>query len=71
MSNLKTGFNNVVETIYNMPLDEKEELKSLLEKNIANTRRSEIAASYKKVQTEQKNGKLKFSSNFKDLKKML
>ncbi|MBC7748985.1 MAG: hypothetical protein H7Z76_10505 [Methylotenera sp.] len=71
MKNLKMGFNNVVETMYNMPLDEKEELKSLLENNIADTRRGKIAANYKKAQAEHKKGKLKFSSNSKDLKKMM
>lgn len=71
MKNLKMGFNSVVETIYDMPLDEKEELKSLLENNIADTRRGKIAANYKKAQAEHKKGKLKFSSNFQDLKKML
>jgi hypothetical protein len=64
-------FNNIVETIYNMPLDDKLELKSLLEHNIADSRRSEIAENYKRTLEEQKSGKLKFSSKISDLKKML
>jgi hypothetical protein len=64
-------FNNIVETIYNMPLDDKLELKSLLEHNIADSRRSEIAENYKRTLEEQKLGKLKFSSKISDLKKML
>ncbi len=71
MSNLKNDFNNVVETIYNLPLEEKEELKTLLEHNIADTRRSEIVLNYKKAQTQQKSAKLKFSSDIKVLKKVL
>jgi len=71
MSNLKPGFNNVVETVYNLPLEEREELKTLLDHNIADSRRNEIAVNYKKTQAEQKSGKLKFSSNIKVLKKML
>jgi len=71
MGNLKTGFNNVVETVYNLPLEEREELKTLLDHNIADSRRTEIAVNYKKAQVEQKSGKLKFSSNIKALKKML
>ncbi|MBN8838017.1 MAG: hypothetical protein J0I09_12210 [Sphingobacteriia bacterium] len=71
MSNLVTNFTNVVESIYNLPLEEKLELKSLLEHNIAETRRNEIAENYKKATEENKKSKLKFSSNIKDLKKML
>ncbi len=71
MSNLKSDFNNVVETVYSLPLDEREELKTLLDHNIADSRRNEIAVNYKKAQAEQKSGKLKFSSNIKTLKKML
>ena len=71
MGNLKTGFNNVVETVYNLPLEEREELKTLLDHNIADSRRTEIAVNYKKAQVEQKSGNLKFSSNIKALKKML
>ncbi|MBC7652044.1 MAG: hypothetical protein H7101_09880 [Deinococcales bacterium] len=75
MSNLtnhtQISFNTVVETVYNLPLEERLELKTLLEHNIADSRRTEIAANYKKAQAIQKSGKLKFSSNIKDLKKML
>jgi hypothetical protein len=65
------GFNAIVETIYNLSLEDKVELKTLLEHNIADANRDAIAANFKKAQTEQKAGKLKFSSNIKDLKKML
>ena len=66
-----THFNTIVESIYNLPLEYKEELKSLLEHNIADSRRNEIADSYKAAQKEQKAGKLTFSSSIQDLKKML
>ncbi len=64
-------FDSIVESIYNLPLEYKEELKSLLEHNIADARREEIAAHYAKAQKEQKAGKLKFSSSIDELKKML
>lgn len=64
-------FNTIVETIYNLPLEEKQELKNLLEHYIAETRRDEIALNYKNAQAEQKEGKLKFSSSVKELKRML
>ncbi|MEI6050930.1 MAG: hypothetical protein WCS03_18730 [Bacteroidota bacterium] len=64
-------FNNIVETIYGLPLEERLEIKNLLEHNIADTRRNEIVNNYKKAQEEFKSGKLKFSSKIFDLKKML
>jgi len=64
-------FNNIVETLYSLSLDEKEEIKNLLEHNIADARRNEIANNYKKAQDEHKSGKLKFSSKISELKKML
>jgi hypothetical protein len=64
-------FNTIVESVYNLPLEYKEELKSLLEHNISDARRQEIADSYKTAQKEEKAGKLKFSSSINDLKKML
>ena len=60
-------FNVVVESVYNLPLDEKLELKNLLEHNIADAVRNDILASYKEAQSEYKNGKLKFSSDPDDL----
>lgn len=66
-----TEFNAIVETIYAMPLEEKQELINLLEHNIADSRRDEIAVNYKNAQAEHKAGKLKFSSSVKELKKML
>ena len=71
MGNAHIGFNRVVETIYSLPIEDKIELKNLLEHNIAETRRNEIVNSFKKSQTEQKEGSLQFSSSIEDLKKML
>jgi hypothetical protein len=49
MSNESAGSNSVVETIYNLPLEYKLELKTLLEYSIADSRRSAIAMSHKKA----------------------
>ena len=71
---MKTGtthFNNIVERVYSLPLEFKEELKVLLEHNIADARREEISDSYKSAQKEQNSDKLKFTSSIKELKKML
>ena len=70
MGNSNIGFNRVVETLYSFPIDEKIELKTLLEHNIAETRRNEIANNFKKAQSEQSEGTLKFSDSIEDLKKM-
>lgn len=71
MNTTNIGFDTVVEAIYNLPLEHRLELKVLLEHNIADSRRTEIAENYKKAQIEEKSGKLKFSSNIKELKNML
>ena len=71
MGTFNNDFSTIVETIYNLPLDEKQELKNLLEHNIAENRRNEISLNSKKAHAEHKAGKLKFSSSIKELKKML
>lgn len=71
METMNNEFNTIVESIYNLPLEEKQELKNLLEHNIADARRDEIALNYKSANAEYKAGKLKFSSSIKELKKML
>ena len=64
-------FTTVVESVYNLPLDEKLELKSLLEHNIADARRDEIMTSYKQAQEQHKEGKLNFSSDVDGLMNMV
>ena len=66
MQSRQTGFNTIVETIYKMPLDERMELQNLLEHNIAEARRSEIAVNYRKALREQKDGKIKFRKSKKN-----
>ena len=65
------NFNTIVETIYGLPLEDKMEIITLLEHHVADSRREEIAANYKKSTIEQKAGKLKFSSKISGLKKMI
>ena len=64
-------FNNLVDILYSLPLEEKVELKNLLEHNIADTRREEMVSNYKKAQEEEKAQKLKYSAHIEDLKQML
>jgi hypothetical protein len=65
------NFNTIVETLYALPLDDKMEIIQLLEHNIAEARRDEIASNYKKAQEELESNSLKFSSQISELKKML
>jgi RNAse (barnase) inhibitor barstar len=71
MGTLAFRFNDVVEKIYSLPLEDKLELKNLLERNISEERRNEIVANLKKSKEEHQSGKLKFSSKLDELKKML
>ncbi len=64
-------FDDIVETIYGLPLEDRMEIKNLLEHNIADSRRSEMAMNFKKSNEEEQSGKLKFSANMNTLKKML
>lgn len=64
-------FSDLVDQIYGMPLEDKIELKNLLEHNISEARREEIASNSKKAKQEYKAGKLSFSSNIAELKNTL
>ena len=64
-------FNNIVETIYGLPLEDKMEIITLLEHNVADSRREEIADNFKNSTIEPRIGKLKFSSKISELRKML
>jgi hypothetical protein len=64
-------FKDIVDTIYELPLEVRLELKNLLELNIAEARRDEIARNYKKSQKEMESGILEFCSNINELKKKL
>ncbi len=71
MKTLAFRFDDIVDKIYSLPLDEKVELKNLLDYNIAETRRSEIASNYSEARAQENAGKLKFSSDINELKSML
>lgn len=71
MDNTEFRFNDIVEKIYNLPLEDKLELKNLLEHNITGDRRKEMALNFKKSLGEHKSGELNFSENIEELKRML
>jgi hypothetical protein len=51
-------FNSIVETIYGLPLEDRLEIKNLLEHNIADSRRNDIVNNYRRAQEEFKSDKL-------------
>jgi hypothetical protein len=71
LRNMTFHYNDIVDKIYSLPLEDKVELKELLENNIAEARRAEIQLHYKQSKDEEKSDSLVFSSNIDDLKKML
>lgn len=71
LQNMTFHYNDIVDKIYSLPLEDKVELKKLLENNIADARRTEIQLHYKQSKSEEQSGDLNFSSNIDDLKNTL
>jgi predicted translin family RNA/ssDNA-binding protein len=65
------SFETLVEKIRTCSVEEKEELKFLLERALIEERRREIRSNHRRSLDEAKRGKLKFSSSVSDLKKSL
>jgi len=64
-------FSDVVEAIKSLSTDEKLEVQLLLQQYLREERRDEMAASFKSAQVEQQKGELKFSSNIKELRRLI
>ena len=71
ISRMSPSFETLVEEVRTRSVEEKEELKFLLERALIAERRREIQANHRRSQGEVKRGKLKFSSSIVDLKKSL
>jgi len=68
---METNYGKLVDSLYGLPLSDKQEVIKLLEKNIAEERRNEIFKNYQVNKEEHKQGRLKFSEDITTLKKML
>lgn len=68
---ISPSFETLVEEVRTRSIEEKEELKFLLERALVEERRGEIRANHRRSLDEVKRGKLKFSSSIGDLKKSL
>lgn len=69
--NNKNSFGNIVDAVYNLSLEERLELKDLLESNIAESKRTEFLRNGKEAKALEKSGKLEFSDNIDTLKRTL
>ncbi len=68
---MENTFGKIVDTMYNLQLNDKLELKKLLEQNIGEERRLEIFGNFQTAKDELSKGELIFSSDISKLKKML
>lgn len=64
-------FNDLVNNLRNLSLNEKMEIKNIVEKSIIDEQRKELHTHYIESRKEFKDNKLKFSSNINKLRKML
>lgn len=65
---MDTSFHRIVDTIYSLPLEEREELLDLLGRNVAEERRNEIYQNYLASKSEEAENELEFSSDIKQLR---
>jgi hypothetical protein len=64
-------FRDIVETIKELSIDEKEELQTLLQQYIREERRQEIYQNFKLAQAEERRGELSYSKDIDELKRSL
>ena len=64
-------FSGIVDKVYKLPLEDRQQLLDLLENNIAEERRNDIYKNYLSALNEEKEGDLKFSSDISHLKQMM
>ena len=68
---MNSSFDALVEEVRTRSTEEKEELKFLLERELIDGRRREIATNHRRSQAEMKRSTPKFSSSIEELKKSL
>ena len=65
------SFNDLVEAIRSLSLEEKQEIQNLLTQCLREEQRDELYRSYQRSLIEEQNGELKFSSNIDELKQLI
>lgn len=66
-----TNFHSIVHDVYNLPIEDKQELIQLLERNIIEENRNEMFANFNAAKKEERDDKLIFSEDINRLKKLL
>jgi hypothetical protein len=64
-------FSDLVETVKDLSIDEKEELQMLLKQYLREERREEIHENFKSAREEEKRGELKYSADINELKRSI
>jgi hypothetical protein len=64
-------FSDLVETVKDLSIDEKEELQMLLKQYLREERHEEISENFKLAQEEEKRGELKYSADIDELKRSI
>jgi hypothetical protein len=64
-------FNELIEAIKSLSLEEKKEIKFLIERYLIEERREEIYQNYKESLKELEEGKIKFTSSIDKLKETI
>jgi hypothetical protein len=65
------SFNDVVETIKSLSVEEKQEIQMLLAQYLREEQREAMYNHYKQSRLEEQSGDLKFSSNLDELKQLI
>ncbi len=65
------NFEEIVEIVRDLPADEKEEIKHIIEKSLIEEKREEFHKNYLKTKKEERQGKLQFSDDINVLKERL
>lgn len=65
------SFSDVVETIKNLSLEEKQEIQALLSQYLREERREKIYNNYQESISEEQQRELNFSSNIDELKQLI
>lgn len=68
---MASSFASIVDDVQRLSLEEKEELRQLLDKYLIEARREEMHNNYVATREEEKQGKLKTSSSTEELRRML
>lgn len=64
-------FSDLVETVKDLSINEKEELQMLLKQYLQEERREDIYENFKLARVEEKRGELKYSADIDELKRSI